>query len=69
VEKASGPVSDTLVNMIPEALFSKYASSQNYFYTKELDDIVEDGTFQPNFRYRENLMLDDDEEYLKREYG
>jgi hypothetical protein len=27
------------------------------------------GIYQCNIRYRENLMLDDDEEYLKREYG
>jgi hypothetical protein len=51
VEQATGIVSDTLISQIPEALFSKYTSSQNYFYAKELNDIVEDGESMHCARY------------------
>lgn len=51
-----------------KALYSKYSSSQNYYFSKDINDILA-GVSTPNtIRFRDNEALDTIEEYFKRFY-
>ena len=50
-------------------LYSVYSSSQNYYYTKEINEIIEESLTPCNIRFEDNQFYDDEEEFLKRTYG
>ena len=55
--------------MIVKALYSKFASSQNYYYTRDINDILANNrTKAVIFQKDLNCYLEEDEEYLKRYY-
>ncbi len=55
--------------MIVKALYSKFASSQNYYYTRDINDILANNRTRAVI-YQKDLLsyLEEDEEYLKRYY-
>ena len=54
--------------MINKALYSKYSSSQNYYYTKDINDILSQNRTISVINYKDYVTFDEDEEYLKRYY-
>jgi hypothetical protein len=54
--------------MLNRALFLKYSSSQNYFYTKEITDLVENVRKSSVIRWKDANLAEEDEEYLTRYY-
>ena len=57
-----------LKNLINNALNNKYVQSQNYFYTKEINDIINMNKSKYTIRFSENIINDDHKEFLKRFY-
>ena len=57
------------VTLIRSSLFNAYSSSQNYYYTKDLNDIVEEALSPANIRFEDDQYYDDFEEFLKRSYA
>ena len=55
-------------NIVHKSLYNKYASSQNYYYTKELNDLLSDSRTPMSIRLKDFQCLDDSDEYLKRYY-
>jgi len=55
-------------NIVHKSLYNKYASSQNYYYTKELNDLLSDSRTPMSIRLKDFQCLDDADEYLKRYY-
>ena len=54
--------------MLNKALFLKYSSSQNYYYTKDVQELV-DGTRKPHVvTFKDQILLEENEEYLTRIY-
>ena len=51
-----------------KALYSKYSSSQNYYYTKDINDIMTDGRTPAVIKYKDFVTLDEEDEFLKRYY-
>jgi len=51
-----------------QALYSKYSFSQNYFYTKDINEVFCDARTTFVTLYKDNLHFDEEEEYLKRYY-
>ena len=54
--------------MINKALYSKYSSSQNYYYTKDINDMLAQARTISVIIYKDYITLDEEEEYLKRYY-
>ena len=54
--------------MMNKALYSKYSSSQNYYYTKDINDIMTDGRTPAVMKYKDYVTYDEEDEYLKRYY-
>lgn len=55
--------------MIVKALFSKFASSQNYYYTRDINDILANNRTKAVISHKDLVAyLEEDEEYLKRYY-
>lgn len=52
--------------LLTKALYSKYSSSQNYYYSKEITDILENESTRPVVVYRDMEVYLEEEEYLKR---
>jgi len=55
--------------MVTKALYSKYSSSQNYYYTKDINEILSDSRSSAVVRYTDFVHFDEEEEYLKRFYN
>lgn len=49
-------------------LFQKYSSSQNYYYTKEINEILSNQRNPALIRFKDQVTCDEEEEYLKRYY-
>ena len=49
-------------------LYHKYSSSQTYFYTKKISDIVKEKRTTYNITYEDVECFSEDDEYLKRSY-
>jgi hypothetical protein len=51
-------------------LYQKYASSQNYYYTRDINDILTEQRTKAMIKYKDQKTFDDDvqETYLKRFY-
>ncbi|CAD8105711.1 unnamed protein product [Paramecium primaurelia] len=49
-------------------LFLRYCQSQNYYYTRDVNEILADASSKAVIRYKDWYGYDDDDEYLKRYY-
>ncbi|KAM3131762.1 hypothetical protein pb186bvf_016158 [Paramecium bursaria] len=54
--------------LLTKALFSKYSSSQNYYYSKDINDILDNESTAAVVFYRDLETMVEQEEYLKRTY-
>jgi len=54
--------------MTNKALYSKYSSSQNYYYTKDINDILANAKVPSVIIFRDIEVFEECEEYLKRFY-
>ncbi|CAK72689.1 unnamed protein product (macronuclear) [Paramecium tetraurelia] len=54
--------------LLNKALFAKYSSSQNYYYSKDINDIIEEESTPAVVFYRDLESMIEEEEYLKRSY-
>jgi len=54
--------------MTNKALYSKYSSSQNYYYTKDINDILANAKVPSVIFFRDIEVFEECEEYLKRFY-
>lgn len=59
---------DYFPSMINKALFSKYSSSQNYYFTKDINEILANSRTPFVIKYKDFLTWDEEEEYMKRFY-
>lgn len=55
--------------MVNKALYSKYSSSQNYYYTKDINEILADSRTTAVIAFKDALHYDEEDEYLKRFYN
>ncbi|CAD8195703.1 unnamed protein product [Paramecium pentaurelia] len=63
--------SEIIVNSfvwINKNLFKKYCQSQNYYYTRDVNEILRDASSKAVVQYKDWIGYDDDDEYLKRYY-
>lgn len=56
----------SFTTLINHSLYGKYSSSQNFYYGKEIDEILEEALSSAYINYQDFNYYDDDEEYLKR---
>lgn len=56
------------MKMMTGAMYQKYASSQNYFYTRDINNILTNTRNNFTLKYYDYQTLDEEEEYLKRQY-
>ena len=60
---------DFYPKMIFKALYTKFSSSQNYYYTRDINDILANTRAQAVIHFKDEITWNDDEdEYLKRYY-
>ncbi|CAD8047011.1 unnamed protein product [Paramecium sonneborni] len=55
--------------LLNKALFAKYSSSQNYYYSKDINDIIDEESTPAVVFYRDLECMVEEEEYLKRSYA
>ncbi|CAD8069423.1 unnamed protein product [Paramecium sonneborni] len=55
-------------NIINHTLYHKYASSQNYYFTREINEILSKQRTSSVILFQDYLHYDDEDEYLKRFY-
>ena len=51
--------------LMKKALYTKYSSSQNYYYTKDINDIMADARTPAVIKYKDFTTLDEEDEFLK----
>ena len=51
-----------------KALYTKYSSSQNYYYTKDINDVMSDARTPAVIKFKDFSTLDEEDEFLKRYY-
>lgn len=49
-------------------LYNRYSSSQNYYYTKDINEIFSAERTPVFIKYKDMLIFDEEEELLKRRY-
>ncbi|KRX03613.1 hypothetical protein PPERSA_04165 [Pseudocohnilembus persalinus] len=49
-------------------MYNKYSSSQNYYFTKDLNEILSNQRTKSVIKYKDQIQYDEEEEYLKRSY-
>ncbi|CAD8209117.1 unnamed protein product [Paramecium pentaurelia] len=54
--------------ILKRALYCKYSQSQNFFYEKHINDIIEDRCVKCNIHYKDHLNFNDQNEYMRRYY-
>jgi len=62
------PVKNKFNDMVIKALYTKYSSSQNYYYTKDINEIMAESRTAAVILFKDNTHFDEQEEYLKRFY-
>jgi len=62
------PVRNKFNDMVTKALYTKYSSSQNYYYTKDINEIMAESRTAAVILFKDNTHFDEQEEYLKRFY-
>jgi len=67
---ACGPKepSEYFSQLIDRALYIKYSSSQNYYYTKEINDLINNAKTPNAIRFKDLMHYEEEQEYLKRPY-
>ncbi|CAK78707.1 unnamed protein product (macronuclear) [Paramecium tetraurelia] len=60
---------ETYAPLLNKALFAKYSSSQNYYYSKDINDIIDEESTPAVVFYRDLECIVEEEEYLKRSYA
>ncbi|CAK88822.1 unnamed protein product (macronuclear) [Paramecium tetraurelia] len=58
----------SLPERITNSLYNKYAESQNYYFTKDINEIILDQPTKPNIVFKDLVLLDEDVEYMKKVY-
>ncbi|CAD8185763.1 unnamed protein product [Paramecium pentaurelia] len=58
----------SLPERITNSLYNKYAESQNYYFTKDINEIILDQPTKPNIVFKDLVLLDEDVEYMKKIY-
>ncbi|CAD8178849.1 unnamed protein product [Paramecium octaurelia] len=58
----------SLPERITNSLYNKYAESQNYYFTKDINEIILDQPTKPNIVFKDLALLDEDVEYMKKIY-
>ncbi|KAM3131147.1 hypothetical protein pb186bvf_016727 [Paramecium bursaria] len=53
---------------IRKTIYHKFCQSQNYYYTRDINEIMAESTTKAVIRFKDWITMDDDEEYLKRFY-
>ncbi|CAK92447.1 unnamed protein product (macronuclear) [Paramecium tetraurelia] len=59
---------ESYASLLNKALFAKYSSSQNYYYSKDINDIIDEESTPAVVFYRDLECIVEEEEYLKRSY-
>ena len=54
--------------MLNKALFLKYSSSQNYYYSKDIQELIDNARKPVVITFKDSVMLEEKEEYLTRLY-
>eukprot|EP01017_Pseudomicrothorax_dubius_P032615 TRINITY_DN4287_c0_g1_i2.p1 TRINITY_DN4287_c0_g1~~TRINITY_DN4287_c0_g1_i2.p1 ORF type:complete len:752 (-),score=98.27 TRINITY_DN4287_c0_g1_i2:137-2392(-) len=67
-QNRQGRLASHLNTLVHNALYTKYSSSQNYYYTRDLNDILSDNRSKGAIRFKDYASYDEEEEYLKRSY-
>ncbi|CAD8121441.1 unnamed protein product [Paramecium sonneborni] len=49
-------------------LYERYQESQNYYYIRDINEILSDGQTKIVINFKDQMAIDEDEEYLKRYY-
>ena len=62
------PVKNKFNDMVTKALYTKYSSSQNYYYTKDINEILSESRTASVILFKDSMHFDEQEEYLKRFY-
>lgn len=55
-------------SMLNKALFLKYSSSQNYYYTKDIQELIDSSRKVHVIEFKDNILFEEREEYLTRIY-
>ena len=50
--------------MLNKALYLKYSSSQNYFFTKDINEFVESSNKEHVVRFKDNVIFEEEEDYI-----
>lgn len=50
--------------MMNRALYLKYASSQNYYYTKDLNDFLDDAHKNSVINFKDQVLYEEKNEYM-----
>lgn len=62
------PNSKDFLTMINKALYVKFAASQNYYYCKDINEILSKTRNKISINFKDQQSYDEEEEYLKRYY-
>ena len=62
------PKSKDFLTMINKALYVKFAASQNYYYSKDVNEILSTTRNKIAIKFKDHQTFDEEEEYLKRFY-
>ena len=62
------PDRSSLTKILNQGLYHKYTSSQDYFYTKDINNIINKKRKSPYIKYLDNIIYDESVEHLKRFY-
>ncbi|CAD8213334.1 unnamed protein product [Paramecium octaurelia] len=56
------------IAVMNQKLYEKYQHSQNYYYIRDINEILGDASTKIVITFKDQLAIDEDEEYLKRFY-
>jgi hypothetical protein len=65
-KKMAQPDRPSFGPLLLKALYTKYSSSQNYYYCRDVNDILDDRSTPAVATYRDIEHFIEEEEYLKR---
>ncbi|CAD8116948.1 unnamed protein product [Paramecium sonneborni] len=54
--------------ILKRALYSKYSQSQNFFYEKDINDILDEKQVKSTIRNKDNTQFGEEKEYMRRFY-
>lgn len=63
------PHSNDLISMIKRALYVKFSSSQNYYYSKDITELISQNRCKMLIKFKDQNTFDEEEDYLKRLYS